>query len=294
MLTKPGIIMGNVITTAAGFALASKGKIDLWLFLAALSGLGLVIAASGIFNNYLDREADAKMSRTRNRPLVTGLISGKSALVFGSVLGLIGIAILYAFTNLLAAAIAIVGFLLYVVLYGICKYRTIHGTLIGSLSGAMPPVIGYAAASGRLDLGALLIFLILIFWQMPHFFAIAIFRFNDYLSASIPVFPVIKGPAATKFQMLFYTLAFLAAALLPTVFGYTGLAYFATALVLGIAWLCLCIQGFRRSDDRVWARQMFVFSLVAILALSAMIPIDIIRGGAAPIIGHALADTPRK
>ncbi len=130
MLTKPGIIMGNIITTAAGFALASKGDINYGLFLLTLLGLGLIIASAGVFNNYLDREMDAKMERTSNRALVKGTISLKNALIFASMLGLIGTVVLAYFTNLLTLGIALIGFFVYLVLYAFWKYRSFYGTLV--------------------------------------------------------------------------------------------------------------------------------------------------------------------
>ncbi len=278
LITKPGIIMGNVVTTAAGFLLASKGVIDWWVFLSALIGVILVVASACVFNNYLDREADSKMERTKNRPLVTGLIKGKNAIFFAAFLGIIGVAFLYLFTNTLTAILAVVGFLAYVILYGICKYRTVYGTVIGSISGALPPVIGYAAAVGRLDLAAFLLFLIVVLWQMPHFFAIAMYRFDDYFAALIPVLPVKKGIHRTKIHMLLYTIAFTIACSLLTVFGYTGNIYLIVSTLLGLAWLALCITGFKAPNDKLWARKMFLFSLVVISGLCTSLALDVKTG----------------
>ena len=147
MLTKPGIIMGNVITTASGFALASQGHIQIGLFLITLFGLALVIASAGVFNNYIDRAIDAKMDRTKDRALAKGLISHQNALIFGTLLGLMGIGTLFIYTNFLTGLVAITGFLIYLVLYAFLKYRSFYGTLVGSRGRRGSPVLSAIAPS---------------------------------------------------------------------------------------------------------------------------------------------------
>lgn len=274
MLTKPGIIMGNVITMAAGFALASQGRFDYLLFLETLLGLGFVIASAGVFNSYLDRAADAKMSRTKDRPLVKGTISSQSALLFATLLGLIGVSILGVFTNLLTVFVAFTGFFVYLVLYAFWKYRSFYGTLVGSVAGAVPPVVGYCAVSNRFDMGAFILFMILLLWQMPHFFAIAIYHIKDYSAASIPVLPIQRGVPATKVQMLFYIVAFTGTAFMLTFLGYTGSVYLIITALLGISWFTLCAFGFNSSNDIQWARKMFIYSLVVIMTLCVTIAFD--------------------
>lgn len=275
LLTKPGIIFGNLVTTIAGFMLASKGHFNPFLFLSTLIGLSLVMASACVFNNYIDRELDEKMKRTRNRPLVRGDISEKAALVFGACLGILGISCLLFFTNFLAALIGLVGFFVYVILYSFSKYKSVHGTLIGSLAGAIPPVVGYCAVSHSLDLCALILFAIVVFWQMPHFFAIAIYRLEDYVAGSIPVLPAKRGIFNTKVQMLLYMIAFTCVSLLPFICGYAGYAYLTAACLLGSGWLWVCLKGFKCSNDKLWARQVFIFSLVVIMGISVVIPFSI-------------------
>lgn len=276
LLTKPGILLGNLITVAAGFLLASKGEFHFMLFFATLAGIAFVMASACVFNNYIDRRVDKKMERTKKRALVTGLISGSNAIYFGIILGVIGGVILYRYTNLLTLGIAGVGFFVYVVLYSLWKCHTIYGTAIGSIAGAVPPVIGYCAVSNRLDAGALILFLMMIFWQMPHFFSIAIYHLDDYKAANIPVLPVIKGMLRTKIHMTCYILAFIFTAALLTVFQYMGYLYLFAAIVLGFTWLGLCLSGFNRTADRLWGREMFHFSLLLISLISLMIPIDLL------------------
>ncbi|MGA8165602.1 MAG: heme o synthase [Waddliaceae bacterium] len=276
LLTKPGIILGNIITMSGGFALASKGNIDVGLFLATLAGLALVIASGCVFNNYIDRDFDEKMARTKHRALVMGLVSTRQAMVFAIVLGVFGALFLALFTNLLTVMIALLGFFVYVVLYSISKYRSIHGTLVGSIAGAVPPVVGYCAVSNCLDAGALIVFTMIVMWQMPHFFAIAIYRLEDYLAASIPVLPIKKGIHRTKIHMMAYILAFMIASFLLTVFNYTGYTYLVIAALLGIAWLCLCVQGLNCDNHQHWARNMFLFSLVIVVVQCLIIPFNVV------------------
>lgn len=274
MLTKPGIILGNMITTAGGFALASKGHLDIGLFFITLVGLGLIIASAGVFNNYIDREMDAKMARTKDRAFPQGLVTPYRALAFAAILAVLGTSTLAFFTNLLTVCVAAFGFFVYLILYAFFKYRSFYGTLIGSVAGAVPPLVGYCAVSNQLDMGAGLIFLILVLWQMPHFFSIAIYRMDDYAAASIPVLPLEKGIDVTKVHMALYIVAFTASTLMLTVTGYMGNVYAVIALMLGLTWLGLSLYGFKIQDDRLWARQMFFCSLVVIMGLCATIPFD--------------------
>jgi heme o synthase len=273
-LTKPGIIYGNALSLIAGFAMASSrvisqgGHSDPWLFGAALFGLSLVIASGCVFNNYIDRDIDGAMERTKNRPLVKGRVSNTSAILYATCLGILGFFFLARYTNFLTTGVAVLGFIFYVGMYSLWgKRRTVYGTLIGSVSGAVPPVVGYTAVSGRLDVGALLLFLILVFWQMPHFFAIAIRRSKDYAAAAIPVLPLTSGIKRTKIVMAFCISAFVGASMLLAVFGYVGIWYIALAAVLGCVWLYLDVQGFRTRDDVRWARGMFFFSLIALMGV---------------------------
>lgn len=267
--------MGNAITTASAFVLASKGHVNFWLFLATLVGLGCVIASACVCNNCIDKIADEKMERTKNRPLVKKLISPQRAMIFATFLAIFGIFVLTWFTNPLAVFLASIGFFVYVVLYSLCKYHSVYGTVIGSISGAIPPVVGYCAVSNHFDLGAFLLFMILVLWQMPHFYAIAMYRYDDYVAASIPVLPVKKGIYTTKIHMLLYVVAFIIAALLLSTLGYTGKTYQAVAAITGLAWLGLCIKGFLNVNNKVWGRQMFVLSLVVVIALCITMAIDI-------------------
>jgi len=276
LLTKPGIVLGNLVTLVAGFLLGAHGIFSFTLFCATFLGLALVMGSACVFNNYIDRHIDRKMTRTQRRALAQGIISERRALIFASILGCLGFLMLFFFTNVLTLCIAALGFFIYVVLYSLWKCRTVYGTAIGSLAGAVPPVVGYCAASHTFDLGAAILFLIMVLWQMPHFFSIAMYRFEDYKAAAIPVLPIQQGIPKTKRRMVLYILGFLMACLMLTCFGYTGYLYLTVAALLGVAWLCLCLQGFKTQDDTKWARHMFRLSLMIITILSCVIPLDLV------------------
>ena len=276
-ITKPGIIFGNLITVAGGFFLASAGNAKLFLLFITLSGISLIIAAGCVFNNIIDRDIDQIMERTKERVMVKGLLSNRVAFTYGVVLTIVGSAFLWIYANFLTVAVALIGLFFYVVVYTLgFKRKSIHGTLIGSISGAIPPVVGYCAVTNQIDAGAFILFLMLSIWQMPHSFAIAIFRFNDYLSADIPVLPVKKGIYNAKVNMLLYVCFFTIAASLLTVFGYTGFYYLAASLAIGLWWVRLSILGFKAENDKVWARKMFGFSIITITVLSIMMSVDAI------------------
>lgn len=274
LLTKPGIVMGNLFTFAAGFILGMQGAFSFNLFLVTFLGLGLIMASACVFNNYIDRAHDQKMERTKKRALASGSIPVRTALTFASILGISGGLLLLLFTNLLTFLVAASGFIIYVVIYSVWKSRTVYGTAIGSIAGAVPPVVGYTAASGTLDLAAFLLFALLVLWQMPHFFSIALLHLDDYKKAGIPVLPAAKGILRTKIHTFLYILAFIPTALLLTYYGYTGIIFLSTVLFLGSAWLTLSYWGFKLENDLVWSRQMFRLSLVLIGAMCLAIPLD--------------------
>ncbi len=216
------------------------------------------------------------MERTKGRPLVKKTVSTANAFIFAALLAILGTTILTLYTNILTVCLALFGLFVYVVLYSFFKLRSTYGTAIGSIAGAIPPVVGYCAVSGRFDLGAFIIFMIVALWQMPHFFAIALYRLKDYTAASIPVLPVQKGIFVTKVQMLLYIIAFILATFALTYFGYTGYGYLAVTAILGSIWLWMSIEGFRTNNDTAWARKMFLFSLVTVMGLCLMISVDVI------------------
>lgn len=274
LLTKPGIIRGNLIVALAGFLLASDGVINFSLMLALLGGTSLIIACGCVINNYLDKDIDIYMSRTKKRALVTGTISNRNAIIYGSILGVAGALLLAFFTNYLTLACGLVGLFFYLVMYSIFKRKNIYGTLVGSVSGAVPPVAGYTAVTNQIDITAGLLFLILVFWQMPHFYAIAIFRLNDYKKAGIPVLPAIKGLQKTKKQINAYIIAL--GMTMTMLFFVAELSYIYLIVMLGVTiyWLFLGLKAIRSEEGIKWAHTMFSFSLVVLLVFSTLISLN--------------------
>ncbi|MFL1483328.1 heme o synthase [Marinobacter sp. LN3S78] len=275
-VTKPGIIMGNLISVAGGFFLAARGEVDWPVFLATVIGLSLVVASGCAVNNGIDSDIDARMQRTRNRVTVTGELSARAAMVFGAVLGLVGFALLALFTNGISVAFAALGWLVYVGLYSLwLKRSSVYGTLVGALSGAMPPVVGYCAVTGRCDAGALILLAMFCLWQMPHSYAIGIFRYRDYEAAGIPVLPVAQGIARARRHIVLYIAVFSLVTVLLPLGGYTGVAFMAVACTTSLWWLAMALRGYRPDIEVTgWARQVFAFSIVTITALSVTMALD--------------------
>lgn len=274
-LTKPGVLIGNAITVPAGFLLASNGVVDWSLLWWAFSGSSLIIASACVLNNVFDRDIDQKMERTKTRPMVNDQVPTTVAVAFCIVLGLVGLGILIHFTNILVVIIGIIGFIDYVWLYGVwTKRTTYHGTLVGSISGAVPILAGYVAASGIFDVGALLVFLVLFFWQQPEFYAISIYRRDEYAAAGVPVISVVKGNKITVRHIFGHIIAFTVTCL---ALYFTGYASYVFAVIMATAagyWLWLGWQGFTASDLDRWSRQMFRYSLIVLLLFCLLASID--------------------
>ncbi|MBX6333998.1 protoheme IX farnesyltransferase [Candidatus Saccharibacteria bacterium] len=274
-LAKPGIIYGNLMSAIAGFMLASQRNFDPDLFLAMIAGTAMVIGSGCVFNNYIDRGIDSKMKRTERRALPAGRIPLVNALIYGTVLGLSGFGILWHFTNPVTVLLGFIGIFFYVVVYGIAKRRTPWGTVIGSIPGATPAAAGYTAFTGTFDEAALLLFLILTVWQMPHFYALAIFQLDDYKRAGLPVLSAVRGIRTTKTRIMAYIAASIPLAPLLTVFGYTGYTFALVMSILGIVWFWEGIKKFNATDSVAWARRMFVYSLIVLLVFPLAVTVDI-------------------
>ncbi len=268
-LTKPGILFGNFITTLGGFFLAAQGSIDILLLLLTLLGTTLVVASGCVVNNVIDQNIDTKMQRTQNRALVKKTISPTVALIYALVLGVIGFSILWFGVNGYAFLFAMIGFIVYVGFYSLWTKRTsIHQTVIGSISGASPPVIGYTAVTHQFDVAALLLFLAYALWQMPHSWAIAIYRFDDYKNAGIPILPVARSIYRTKIECVIYILLFAAVLNGLYCFGYTNVFFLITFNALTAYWLYLSVIGFKAENDQLWAKRFFLYSVILITLLS--------------------------
>ena len=275
-LTKPGVLYGNALTAVAGFLFAAGvvHHFKFWLFIALNVGTTLVIASACVLNNFLDRDIDSMMERTKKRATVTGKVGGRNAVIFSIVLGVVGLAVLILWTNMLVVAIGVGGFIDYVLFYGMLSKRlSMHGTLVGSISGAAPILAGYCAVVDKLDAGAIIVFAILFLWQMPEFYSIAVYRRDEYKAAGVPVISVVLGIKKTKIQIFLYTVAFVIATLLLTVYGYTGVIYAIVMGLLGVYWIWLGAKGLNAKDSNKWARKMFHFSLIVLLAFCGIVSV---------------------
>ena len=272
-ITKPGIVYGNLLTTIAGYLMASGLHIEVKSFAGAIVGFSLVIAAACTFNNLADRGIDEKMERTKSRPSVTGAISLRAGLVYGSVLLILGVACLVLLVNVTTLIIGLVGFTVYVGPYTYSKRKTDLATLIGSISGATPIVGGYTAFSGHFTLPALIIGMMMLVWQMPHFYAIAIYREKDYRQAKIPVLPITSGQKNTSYWMVFYSFLFLVMSVALYFYGPVGLIYLIVMASVGVLWLAFNAKGLFSKSLEAWARQDFRYSLIVLLIMSLMVAV---------------------
>jgi protoheme IX farnesyltransferase len=262
-LIKIGIVNSNLITTFTGLWLALHftgqsflKNLDIVFF--TVVGSSLIIAGSCSINNFIDRDIDPLMERTKGRPTVTGKFLPAKVLILGILL--IGLGTLFLmFTNITAAVIGIIGVFSYIFLYTLWSKRyLVSNTIIGSISGAVPPLIGWAAVEPQLNPVAWSLFLVMFIWQPPHFYALAMRRAEEYRAAGIPMLPVVKGFKTTKKHILVWV-----AALLPVPFFLTslGIPFLILATVLNVGWLLLGILGYMIKDDIKWAKLMFIYSL---------------------------------
>lgn len=272
-LLKPGITVSNTISAVAGFFLgvATADDFNGQALIGLAFGIAGVIGSACVANNILDEKIDARMKRTKRREVVTGRVSKRAALVYAVLLGVIGFLLIITLTNALTAILGIVAYVSYVALYGAAKRTTIWSTVIGTLPGALPLVAGYTAMTGRLDLATAVLFAMMVFWQLVHFYAIAMFRRDDYAAAGLPIWSVAKGLASTRRQLFLFVWLFFLSAPLLTIFGYTGVMYAVAMTGVGAIWV---VNGFKKySDDIAWSRRMFFVSLTVLLTMCLLIAI---------------------
>lgn len=278
---KTGIIKSNLVPMFAGLTLAMytyeyKITDKIPEMILAIIGTAFIIGAAGAFNNVYDRDIDAVMERTKVRPTVTGAISIKATIWLAIVLAVLGIVAL-SFTTLLSAFLGFMGLFLYIVPYTMwTKRRTVYNTEVGSLSGAMPPLIGWAAIYPDITHPALLgLFVIAILWQMPHFYAIAIRRHDDYKAASVPMLPVVKGIKRTYLQTNIYLIIMMLASFL---LGSLSIGLMLVGLLLGGIWLIISFVAYRQEDSEKWAKMLFIYSLIYMTIMFSTIIIYSLMG----------------
>lgn len=277
-ITKPGIIFGNLISVAAGFFLAAKSEpANFLLLLTTLVGVGLVIASGCVVNNIFDRDIDQKMKRTQNRELVMGNINIDAAFVYALVLLLNGTALLFQLVNPLSAVVVLLGYVFYVFFYTMWyKRNSVYGTLVGSISGAVPPLVGYLAVTNYISLEAILLFIMFCLWQMPHSYAIAMFRMQDYRDAGIPVLPVKEGITKAHQHMKAYVVAFSTVAIGLFMLGEAGYEYLAVSAAVCFMWTRVTFQKVNYNNYIQWSKAVFKVSLLVVMSISGVLGLELI------------------
>lgn len=276
ILTKPGIIFGNIINAIAGFFLASKiysdsiNFVDLAIIIASTT---LIIASGCVFNNIYDRDIDKLMDRTKNRPLVLGIISIKISFFYAFILAIFGFTTLYYFGNIFSFVAAIIGFVFYNIIYTIfLKRNSIYDIHIGSISGSMPPLISYLFISNQIDFESIMLFIILSFWQIPHSLAITIYRQKDFAKADIITSPTKKGIDKTKKDIIFYIILFFIAAIVLFKSQFVGLFYLLGITIVSIYWIYYYFDY--KANLEKWAKKILLSSILVIFVFDVILVIN--------------------
>ena len=274
-LAKPRITFMVLVTMGGGMGLAVRhdpaANLTLPTALFALLGTGLIVAGANALNMYIEREIDGRMDRTKDRPLPTGRLSAKTALVFGIATSAAAVPILAVFVNITTALFAVLANLIYVLAYTPLKQRSQHALLVGAVPGAIPPLLGYTAATGSVSLIALVLFGVMFFWQIPHFLAIALFRKGDYARAGLVVTPNVIGDRDTIHSMIRYSIVLTVVSLLLVPLHAANMLYGVSALVLGGGFIAISAAGLwvDRFSVKKWARSAFAVSILYVVGLFA-------------------------
>lgn len=273
-LCKPRVTALIVFTAVIGTFLATPGMVALPLLLAVTLGIGMVSGAAAAFNCLIEQEIDARMARTQGRPLPMGHVSSVETSIFASILGLMGLALLYFFVNALTMWLTLATFFGYAVIYTIfLKPSTPLNIVIGGASGAMPPILGWAAVTNSVTPEAMILFLIIFVWTPPHFWALALYRKAEYEKSGLPMLPVTHGEAFTLLHILLYTIILFVVTLIPFVMGMSGLIYLVSAVLLGAGFLYFVIMLYRDYSDAL-AKSTFKYSVNYLMLLFAALLID--------------------
>ncbi|CAL4325329.1 Protoheme IX farnesyltransferase [Buchnera aphidicola (Protaphis terricola)] len=274
-IIKPRIIIGNIILLIGGFFCFLGDFFNFFLFLYTILGTSLVIASSCIFNNLIDREIDARMCRTRNRVLVKKLIKPIYVYILGFFLGIVGIFILGILVNFLSMLLSIIGFIIYVCLYTIfLKRKSIYSTFFGSFSGSLPSLIGYTAIHNTIDIVCFLLFIILVFWQMSHFYAISLMYLEDYKNANLPLFPILKGVKKTKKHIFYYIILYIFFSFFLMLFINFNYIFIFFISIFNFYWLYLSYLNIKSNNYYKFSKKIFYFSILIIVLFNIFICIN--------------------
>jgi len=286
-LLKPRVMSLVIFTALVGLAIA-PGHFHPVLAFTSLLCIAVGAGASGALNMALEGDIDALMSRTANRPIPRGRVTRPEALAFGLILSFFSVMTLGILVNWYAGALLAFTIFFYVVIYTmVLKRWTAQNIVIGGASGALPPVVAWVAATGSISAEPLLLFLIIFFWTPPHFWALALFRSDDYARAGVPMLPVVAGPDATRLQILLYTIVLVAVAVAPWLLGYFDAVYGIASLVLGAGMMVCAVDVYRRrerADSLRATRKMFAFSILYLFALFSTLLLEVVVRAVAPLV----------
>ena len=273
-LCKPRVVALIVFTAMVGMALSTPGLLPLWPFVWGSVGIALAAASAAALNHVIDRRVDARMTRTRHRPLPTGVLNERQAVGFALALAVISMLVLTLLVNPLTAVLTFFSLIGYALVYTVwLKRATSQNIVIGGAAGAAPPVLGWAAITGEVHAYALILFLIIFAWTPPHFWALAIYRREEYAGVGLPMLPVTHGVKFTRWQILFYTIVLILITLLPYLTGMSGMIYLAGTCVLNAGFLGYAIALLRNRNERL-AMDMFNYSVLYLMALFAILLVD--------------------
>lgn len=274
-LCKLKVVALIMLTAVVGMLLATDGVPPLDLAILGSIGIALASCSAAVFNHVVDQRIDNIMSRTKNRPMPEGKVNSKQAIIFGVIIGVIGLGILVIWVNMLTAVLTFFALIGYAVIYTMyLKRATPQNIVIGGAAGAAPPVLGWAAITNTVELDALLLFLIVFIWTPPHFWALAIHRHEEYAKVDIPMLPVTHGLPFTRLQILLYTVILFIVTLMPYLVGMSSLIYLVGAVLLGIGFLYYAIQMIRHPDDMELPMKTFGFSINYLMILFVILLVD--------------------
>jgi len=269
-----------IVTTGVGIWFGSQGSADLGKVMWTLVGTALTVGSANAFNHYWERLTDAKMERTRDRPLPSGRLRPWQVLIFGGVTGIGGLLILWQFINGLTAILAMVAIFSYVPLYTMLKPITSLSTIVGAIPGAIPPVIGWTAVRGTIEFPAVILFSMLFLWQPPHFIALALYLKEDYRKAGLAMLPVEMNERASMRQLIVYTAALFLVSFLPVLTNMAGYVYLVVASLSGVIYLGMCLIAFtlRKGNDERWTKGLFLYSIAYLPMVMVAMVIDRMGG----------------
>lgn len=273
-LCKPRVVALMILTSVVGMCLSRAPHFSWMTFFFANIGIALVAGSAAAVNHLVDRHIDRLMHRTKNRPIAQGKVSTRNAIVFAASLAVMGTALLICFANILTAVLTLLTLVGYAGVYTMyLKHATPQNIVIGGIAGAAPPLLGWVAMTGHVGVGALILLLLIAVWTPPHFWALAIYRVEEYAKADVPMLPVTHGIPYTKLNILVYTIILLFVSLLPCVIGMSGWIYCIAALLLGARFIQMAVQ-LKKSDDADLAMRVFRYSIVYLMGIFIALVID--------------------